>query len=1056
MKCAKSPARPWRHPLGRNGRGSALVIILSALVLACIIVLLFMSRSLLNRQISFTSAGQFRAENLGATAIDTIVGDLKSEIAAGSTKTVGGGIAIFQPTTNFTAVPQRVGDSGFPNVVKRSAGGQTFWSGSNYSSSISSPVRAASGNSTLNASANGRLIKAAKWNDPYLLGTNLPAGFVPPDWIIVTRNGAITNAAQMPSMADLSNPASTNRNFAIGRFAYMIYDEGGLLDVNVAGFPSTVSDDFKKRRGTLPQVDLAKIPGIANASALVEWRNAATFNAYADKVLSSTNGFLTVAQGDQTFVSRQDLIKYVQQHTNQISMEALPYLATFTRELNAPSYTPAAARPRVSSSYFASGQDDVFNPSLINTRVTTPFALPRRDGSQAIVGEPLIKSRFPLSALGALTSTAIAGTDSAIERYFGLTRSSVSSPWVYRNGTDRILKLSEVSELGREPDFFELLLAGIKVGSLGQSIGAAVTDDVGFDRNFYYQIAQIVANIIDQYDVDSWPTQISFAGEIFSGIENLPYISRVEETSYRRSSNGTGQGSIPNGYSPYVGAWYRPEFWNPHAQAQTVSSGENGPSEFRFITEGNASLLLFDSLGDRYELTAASASNTFPNPPGITFSNGAVFAQPTRIESAPGVSASGNNVMQDGPNRIIGIWVGDAYALDGRIFPAGTTLQKRALIQPQPFVTHKLQYKKGNEWVTYDTVKRVQNGAATAENGQRLFEMSINPSPYLARVDPTSDRFGLFGSAYFMSIYGGMAPGPGLTIRPGPEAGIQAWGVGSGPGWTFGGDLYGGVPVIYPGLLADNKVGSYSRYSDPDGTVRPAAGAYSTGIVMANGGFPFATNNFSSRPWILNRPFRSVAELGYASRGMPWKQLDFFTDASGDSALLDLFTLNSSPSDAVVAGCLNLNTRQQPVLNAVISGALRSEDDDQPIANSDVLAISQSLFSLTANLSKGPLMNPSDLVTRWIGNTSEMPASGINTIVKRRREAPVRALVDIGNTRTWNLLIDVVVQSGKFPTSAQNLNQFMVEGERRTWVHVALDRYTGKIVGQYIEPVSEL
>jgi len=1048
MKCANSPATPCRRSFGRSRRGSALVIILSALVLVCIIVLLFMSRSLLNRQISFTSAGQYRAENLGVTAIDTIVGDLKSEIAAGSTKSVSDGIAIYQPTTNFTAVPLRVGDGGFANVVKRSAGGVAFWSGGNYASSISSPVRAAAGNSTINASANGRLIKAAKWNDPYLLGTNLPAGFVPPDWIVVTRSGAITNAAQMPSMADLSNPASTNRSFAIGRFAYMIYDEGGLLDVNVAGFPSTVSDDFKKRRGTLPQVDLAKIPGIANASALVEWRNVATFNAYADKVLSSTNGFLTVAQGDQTFVSRQDLIKYVQQHTNQISLEALPYLATFTRELNAPSYTPAATRPRVSSEYFASGQDDLFNPSLINTRVTTPFLLPRRDGTQAEVGEPLIKSRFPLSALGGLTSTATAAADSSIERYFGLTRSSANSPWVYRNGADRILKLSEVSDLGREPDFFELLLAGIKVGSLGQSIGAAITDDVEFDRNFYYQIAQIAANIIDQYDEDSWPTQISFNGEIFSGIENLPYLSRVEETPYRRSANNSGIGSVPNGYSEYVEAWFRPEFWNPHAQANVLPSPVLGPTEFRFITEGSASLQLFDVEAGDYVLRASSGINNFGSANGITFSNGSIFSQPTRIDRAPNVLAIGSDNMVDGAKHIVGTWVGSAHAPDCRIFSwqNDPLFYKRALIVSHPYVQHKLQYRRGGDWVTYDVIKNVESGASTAENGTRLFEIPIDPSPYGVRVDPTTDRFGLSGSA-------DMYANPN-TLRPGPEAGRETWGISHDTGWTFGGS-YSGVPSMYPGLLAENKTTSASRYQDPDGVVRGADGVYAKGLVMENGGYPLATDNLTSRPWILNRPFRSVAELGYASRGMPWKRLDFFTGTTGDAALLDLFCLTEPPSSSLSAGRLNLNTRQAPVLQAVISGAMKAEDDGSALADADAQTLAANLIGITTQLSKGPLLNRSDLASRWVGNSSELPVSDIDSIVKRRREAPVRALSDIGNLRTWNLLVDVTVQSGKYAVGAAGLDKFVVEGERRYWLHLALDRYTGKIIDQYLEAVSE-
>jgi hypothetical protein len=47
----------------------------------------------------------------------------------------------------------------------------------------------------------------------------------------------------------------------------------------------------------------------------------------------------------------------------------------------------------------------------------------------------------------------------------------------------------------------------------------------------------------------------------------------------------------------------------------------------------------------------------------------------------------------------------------------------------------------------------------------------------------------------------------------------------------------------------------------------------------------------------------------------------------------------------------------------------------------------------------------------------------------------------MGQTRTWNLLIDVIAQSGKYkPKSDLTGTNFVVEGEKRYWVHIALDR----------------
>jgi hypothetical protein len=74
---------------------------------------------------------------------------------------------------------------------------------------------------------------------------------------------------------------------------------------------------------------------------------------------------------------------------------------------------------------------------------------------------------------------------------------------------------------------------------------------------------------------------------------------------------------------------------------------------------------------------------------------------------------------------------------------------------------------------------------------------------------------------------------------------------------------------------------------------------------------------------------------------------------------------------------------------------------------------------------------------------------------KLEREAVLRALGGSTSSRTWNLLIDVVAQPGKFTPTASTLNDFNVEGSRRYWVHVAIDRYTGKVIDKQLERVDE-
>jgi hypothetical protein len=105
-----------------------------------------------------------------------------------------------------------------------------------------------------------------------------------------------------------------------------------------------------------------------------------------------------------------------------------------------------------------------------------------------------------------------------------------------------------------------------------------------------------------------------------------------------------------------------------------------------------------------------------------------------------------------------------------------------------------------------------------------------------------------------------------------------------------------------------------------------------------------------------------------------------------------------------------------------------------------------------------PLLHRSELATRvapalTVTNFANNPA---DASIKARRESVVRALADVGNTRTWNVMIDVIAQAGKFPpNSAGGAGDFLVEGERRSWLHAAIDRLTGRVVARSMESVNE-
>src|SRR5439155_16520110 len=118
----------------------------------------------------------------------------------------------------------------------------------------------------------------------------------------------------------------------------------------------------------------------------------------------------------------------------------------------------------------------------------------------------------------------------------------------------------------------------------------------------------------------------------------------------------------------------------------------------------------------------------------------------------------------------------------------------------------------------------------------------------------------------------------------------------------------------------------------------------------------------------------------------------------------------------------------------------------------------QTMTSRLVNArSATPMQNKSELITRAGLPTTILPrASNDNQSVKTRREVVPRSMTSISQTRVWNVLIDVVAQSGHFKPNANNLqNGFIVEGEQHYWVHVAIDRFTGQVIDKQIEVVNE-
>lgn len=1183
MKTEFQPFPPRPRP---RISGFALIVVLAFLVLITGLVLAFFSRAISNRQVSAHSANSIRSERLARGAVDTVLGDLKQEIAAGSSGVVseiseGTLFATYLPATARSAIPFPTEPGRPANLVKWSAPQPFFDSAAEYDgqpvfprAAVNPPSQRASSDATTTVSRNGRFVSPARWNRALLLPKANPSATDPtpavtgddsfqiPTWIYVDRNGG--------------NPQQTNSD-VIGRFAYAIYDAGGLLDMNVAGYPADDSGmpaesqtEPVGRKGILATADLTRIGmSSADSQTLVGWRNHSTLTAGEDRYLELSlehpNGHLTVGgsgtSADRAFPSRQSLIDFVLKQLSGGSVAErqnyLRYLGINSRDLDAPTWIPDPARPRIlgdaanprdavlsDGGNMAVGLDDEFNPALPMVRVQHPFE--RLSGSQARVREPLVKNRFPLERLSWITSDGPSadlpssdprynqrGTGDNIRASFGLAWDNASHAWSYgvnSSGTpfggrvpQRILRLQEVAALSaseaREPDFFELMQAAIHVGSLGRGFAYyRPTKDTGpfrrEEREFgaannpnppellstqpKYQVLQIGANMIDQYDSDSFPTEIRLNGFRFFGIEDLPYLNRIMMAAQIQDEPA----------APSLGSWISyviPELWNPHDTGQPSPLPPDSPTQFRITISPipNSGILFswktsaavpptpnaypagFPIQNQNPQLTYqpvayefSATSSDFREPELLPASGTLTLAPPATPRMQRAIPVGAFDFISSGSAvSCRKTWPAPVETIANQTIPATypaptpepTTVRNVNQVKTIGSYVITLAYRRNGQWRDYFTFSGMFGSQfPVREVLQDFLSVSLN-TPQQALWDPRSNRFpadrsdGAGNSTLWKHRRPDLGPGQNRKIffQSADNSLLSGW-------WKTGTTQPGGDPsTAFMGTVSINSanaanVGARNTYyHDPDGVVRGADGVYETTNNYA--GQPLALNakvgggrNFS-RPIILNRPFRSVGELGYVFRDTPWKSIDFFTANSGDSALLDIFCLKENTVTGLRAGVLNPNTRNVEVLEAMIAGTLKDETPlsgtgsaPVPLLNAQSNSLAQALVTTTQTT---PLQNRADLVNRFVGSPTAFPLSPNSPddeIVKRRREAVVRALADVSTTRVWNLMIDVIAQPGRTVNG-----QFLVEGEKRYWVHVAIDRLTGEVLERSSELVVE-
>src|SRR6266404_971768 len=111
-----------RSPKSLSEKGAALVIVLAFVVLLTGLVVAYLSRATMDRQMAQASFRDADADILARGALEIVVGDFKQEIVNGSTNfqytnQAGQLTHFYTPTSNANVLPMRSGNPAIPNPL---------------------------------------------------------------------------------------------------------------------------------------------------------------------------------------------------------------------------------------------------------------------------------------------------------------------------------------------------------------------------------------------------------------------------------------------------------------------------------------------------------------------------------------------------------------------------------------------------------------------------------------------------------------------------------------------------------------------------------------------------------------------------------------------------------------------------------------------------------------------------------------------------------------------------------------------------------------------------
>jgi hypothetical protein len=628
----------------------ALLIVLAFLVLLTGMTVAFLSRTTADRQVAQGSLNDAKSDQLARGALDIVIADFRQEIANGGTA-----------PTNSNIIPQRSpkpppgSTPAIPNLIRRSVRSDGI-------PSPAVPSRASAVNSTADISLNGRSISLTRWNSHYLIPkgntndstsdpttTGFPApNYWAPDWVIVTRNGPTSFNSWNSALSDAT---ASNTTYSVGRYAFAVYDEGGLLDANVVGLPFPVPSVIEVgRKGTAALADLTAMkitaggstPNPTTVSKIVGWRNYATlqssgtFPNLSPTPNSSTflNYFLDTARDfqststtvynnrtDQSFTNRKELIELFRSSLGA-SVNMLQFLGTFSREKNLPTWN---------------------------------------------AGTAVLTQRFGFGNLALVIANPPASSAANLQKYFGLkwvagTAGSGLTPatpghWQYIGSSGSALR-SSIPAFTNNPEFFQLLNYAMNATNSNDPSNIASTLAVG-------------AAVIDQYDdsasfdplTTTTTTMIEYAGGWALGMETVDPARSPTPAPAGMSP------SPPPAISGYV-MLNRPfrtvgEFGYAYKQ-----SSPRTDKTIDFSTTGSADAAILDLFTYNTAATRAGIVNLNTENPAVIAAllKSAIISEAS--SSAVGLAASNNAAASPTPGPNIGVIGGTSVGSEGTLAKA--------------------------------------------------------------------------------------------------------------------------------------------------------------------------------------------------------------------------------------------------------------------------------------------------------------------------------------------------------------------------------------------------